>query len=193
MQNFFKLKQMKTKKIIKSFIVLKIAIMTVIFPAYSHSDRQKSNEIKIGSKVPEFILKDQNGKNFDLKSVIGQKNLVIYFYPKDDTPGCTKEACSFRDQYDAFVQANAMVIGISSQSVESHKKFADKYNLPFTLLSDSTNTVRKLFGVQTNENGNIPGRVTFVIDKSGIVQLVFNSNIQPEKHVEEALQILKKM
>jgi len=181
---------MNPKKIFFPFLFIVSFVAMIIIPAYPFC-QQQSGEIKVGSKVPEFILKDQNGKEFDLKKVIGQKNLVIYFYPKDDTPGCTKEACSFRDQYEEFIQADAMVIGISSQSVSSHKKFADKYKLPFILLSDSTNNVRKLFGVHTNENGGIPGRVTFVVDKYGIIIYTFNSLTQPAKHVEEALQILK--
>ena len=181
---------MKTKKIFLPLLLIVFAI-AINIPAFYVFSQQQSSEIKVGSKVPEFALRDQNGKEFDLKNVIGLKNLVIYFYPKDDTPGCTKEACSFRDQYEKFIEADAMVIGISSQSIDSHKKFADKYKLPFTLLSDSANIVRKLFGVQTNENGNIPGRVTFVIDKTGIIIFTFNSLTQPLKHVEEALQILK--
>ena len=101
-----------------------------------NSTKQK---IEKGSKVPSFTLKDQDGKLFDIQSVLGKKNLVIYFYPKDDSPGCTKEACYFRDQFEVFNQADAMIIGISGQSVESHKKFAEKYHLSFTLLSDEGN------------------------------------------------------
>jgi thioredoxin-dependent peroxiredoxin len=182
---------MYTHRKLLPFLVLMIIAVTVSIDAFCIINVQKGTELKVGTLVPEFILHDQNGKDFDLKNILGLKNLVIYFYPKDDTPGCTKEACSFRDQYDAFVQADAMVIGISSQSEDSHKKFADKYNLPFTLLSDSANTVHKLFGVRTNENGSIPGRVTFVIDKKGKIIYTFNSLTQPTKHVEEALRILK--
>jgi len=149
------------------------------------------NKIKIGSSVPAFILPDQNGKLFDINTVLGNKNLVIYFYPKDDTPGCTKEACSFRDQYEVFNQENAMIIGISSQSVESHKVFAEKYHLSFTLLSDEGNDIRKLFGVPTNFLGLLPGRVTYIVDKKGKVVYMINSQTQPTKHVEEALKVLK--
>ncbi len=146
--------------------------------------------LKAGEKVPEFKLPDQDGKMFDINSVIGKKKLVIYFYPKDETPGCTKEACTFRDDYTVFNNADAMIIGISGQSVESHKEFADKYKLPFTLLSDKDNTVRKMFGVQTSP---IPGRVTFVVDKTGHIVYNFDSLTQPEKHVAEAMRILKTM
>ena len=135
---------------------------------------------------------DQNGQTFDIQSVLGKKNLVIYFYPKDDTPGCTKEACSFRDQFEVFTDADAVIIGISGQSVESHKKFAEKHRLRFTLLSDEGNTIRKLFGVPTNFLGLLPGRVTYVADKTGKVIYIFNSQMQSSKHVEEALRILRK-
>ncbi|MGD0711288.1 MAG: peroxiredoxin [Bacteroidales bacterium] len=148
-------------------------------------------KIEIGSEIPGFTLPDQDGKVFNIKDFIGKKNLVIYFYPKDDTPGCTKEACYFRDQYDVFKEADAMIIGISSQSVESHKKFAEKYNLDFTLISDENNTVRKMFGAFSL--GILPGRVTYIIDKKGIVKYVFNSQTEATKHVDEALRILKEM
>ncbi len=146
--------------------------------------------LKVGAKVPEFKLPDENGNMFDLNSVLGKKKLVIYFYPKDETPGCTKEACTFRDNYDVFKKAGATVIGISGQSVKSHKEFANKYNLPFTLLSDKDNTVRKMFGVKTSP---IPGRVTFVVDKTGHVVYTFDSLSEPVKHVDEAMRILKTM
>lgn len=146
--------------------------------------------LKVGAKVPEFKLTDQDGNEFDLDSVIGKRNIVIYFYPKDFTPGCTKEACSFRDQFDDFKQSDALIIGISAQSIKSHKEFAEKYRLPFTLLSDKDNEVRKLFGVRTNP---IPGRVTFVVNKMGHIVYTFDSLTQPEKHVEEAMAILKKL
>jgi peroxiredoxin Q/BCP len=151
------------------------------------------NEIKIGSTIPLFSLPDQNGNMFNIDSVLGKKKLVIYFYPKDDSQGCTKEACSFRDQFDIFSEAGAVIIGISGQSVKSHKEFAGKNRLNFTLLSDKGNKVRKLFGVPTNFFGLIPGRVTYVTDRSGKVVYIFNSQVQAEKHVDEALRILKDM
>jgi len=150
----------------------------------------KAQMLQVGAKVPEFKLPDQDGKMFDISSVLGKKRLVIYFYPKDETPGCTKEACTFRDDYSEFGSADAMVIGISGQSVQSHKDFADKYNLPFTLLSDKDNMVRKLFGVKVSP---IPGRVTFVVDKTGHVVYTYDSLTQPEKHVAEAIRVLKTM
>jgi len=147
--------------------------------------------IKVGSKIPEFSLPDQAGKMFDIKSILGSKNLIIYFYPKDDTAGCTKEACSFRDQYEDFKDSGAEVIGISSDSVKSHNKFAQKHNLSFILLSDRGGKVRKLFGVPTNFMGLVQGRVTYVIDKQGNVVHIFNSQIKASKHITESLDALK--
>ena len=169
---------------------LSISLLLLTGFAIARSDDKK---IETGSHIPLFTLPDQNGKEFSVSSVLGKKNLVIYFYPKDDTPGCTKEACSFRDQFDVFNDADAMIIGVSGQSVESHKKFAEKYHLNFTLLSDEGDKLRKLFGVPVNFLGLVPGRVTYVVDKSGKVVYVFNSQSQAEKHVDEALRILKEM
>lgn len=149
--------------------------------------------IKKGDQCPTFTLKDQNGEQFNMEDVLGKENLVLYFYPKDDSPGCTKQACSFRDAFEDFVEIGARVIGISSDDEESHKKFAEKHNLPFTLLADSQKKVRKMFGVPTNLLGLIPGRVTYVIDKDSIVQGVFNSQMHFDKHVSEAMKILKNL
>ncbi|MBN2173281.1 MAG: peroxiredoxin [Bacteroidales bacterium] len=149
--------------------------------------------MKAGSTIPSFTLPDQNGKPFSIDSVLGKKNLVLYFYPKDDSPGCTKQACSFRDQFEVFADADALVIGISGQSVESHKEFADKYNLPFTMLSDEGDKLRKQFGVPVNFLGLIPGRVTYIADKSGKVVYIFNSQTRAAQHVDEALKILKEL
>jgi len=149
-------------------------------------------KIKIGDKIPAFTLPDQNGNNFKIDSILGKKNLVIFFYPKDDTPGCTREACYFRDQYEDFLEANAEVIGISGQSIESHKNFATKYNLNYTILSDSNNVVRKNFGVPSNMFGLVPGRVTYVINTAGEVIYMFNSQTDVTGHVDKAIEILRK-
>ncbi|RFC55755.1 peroxiredoxin [Brumimicrobium aurantiacum] len=151
-----------------------------------------SKSIEVGDQCPLFSLKDQEGKAFNIEEVLGKENIIIYFYPKDDTPGCTKQACSFRDAFEDFTKADAKVIGISSDNEESHKKFAQKHQLPFTLLADTQKSVRKAFGVPTNLLGLIPGRVTYVVDKKGIVQGVFNSQMKVEQHVDEALSILEK-
>jgi peroxiredoxin Q/BCP len=148
--------------------------------------------VKIGEKAPDFTLPSQMGDNVTLSEFFGKKNIVLYFYPKDESPGCTREACRFRDSYDVFTSLGAEVLGVSSQSVESHKSFATHHGLPFILLSDEDNRVRQLYGVPSSM-GIIPGRVTFIIDKQGIVRHIFSSQFQPEKHIEEALKILKEL
>ena len=149
------------------------------------------NSTEVGSLVPSFSLKDQNGQVFNIDSVKGKHNLVIYFYPKDDSPGCTKEACSFRDQFEVFKKEDAIIIGISGQSVKSHLEFAKKHRLNYTLLSDEGNKVRQSFGVPTSFLGLLPGSVTYIVDKHGKVVFVFNSQLNAQKHIEEALRILK--
>jgi peroxiredoxin Q/BCP len=149
------------------------------------------SKIKEGDVIPNFKLKNQHGEQVSISDFLGEKSLVLFFYPKDDTPGCTREACSFRDHYEAFLDAGAEVIGISGQSVESHKNFAKKHNLKYHLLSDEGNQVRKLFGVPADLFGLFPGRVTYVADKTGKIIYIFNSQMQVERHVEEALKVLK--
>ncbi|HXJ37602.1 MAG TPA: peroxiredoxin [Candidatus Eisenbacteria bacterium] len=151
-----------------------------------------SPAINVGDKAPDFDLSDAAGKRVRLGDYKGKKAVVLYFYPKDDTPGCTKEACSFRDSYESFKEAGAEVIGISSDSEASHQKFADKYKLPFTLVADAGGAVRKRYGVPATL-GLLPGRVTFVIDRDGVVRHVFNSQLQATKHVDEALTVLKQL
>ena len=146
--------------------------------------------IQIGDKLPHFIAVKQDGTAFDSDS-IQNKPLVIYFYPKDNTPGCTTQACSFRDNYQDFKDLGAEVIGISSDTIQSHIQFKSKFNLPFILLSDNDKKIRKLFGVQNNLLV-IPGRETFVTDKNGTILLIFNS-MSTEIHIEKALEILKKL
>lgn len=151
-----------------------------------------TERIKVGDRAPDFTIKNQRGEPVSLKDYLGKKAVVLYFYPKDNSPGCTKEACKFRDSYEDFKDAGAEVIGVSSQSVESHSIFSTSFNLPFSLLSDEDGRVRSLFGVPSSL-GLIPGRVTYVIDKEGIVRHIFSSQLDPERHVEEALQILKSL
>ena len=147
--------------------------------------------LKIGDKLPSFSAKDTNGNIFNSLDYIGKQPLVIYFYPKDDTPGCTAQACSFRDNYQEFKDLGAEVVGISSDTVTSHLKFKSKFNLPFILLSDNDKKLRKLFGVQNNLF-IIPGRETFVMDKNGIILMIFNS-MSAEIHIEKALKTLKEL
>ncbi|MCF6129970.1 peroxiredoxin [Flavobacterium sp. AS60] len=148
--------------------------------------------LKVGDKIPNFAAIDTNGDLFDSNEVIGKKPVVIYFYPKDDTRVCTEQACSFRDQYEDFKSLGAEVIGISSDSLKSHVAFANKYNLPFILLSDFDKKIRKAFGVPNDYLGLIPGRATYVADKKGIVKLIFDST-SGKIHIEKALEILKTM
>jgi peroxiredoxin Q/BCP len=149
-------------------------------------------EIKIGDKAPDFTLPSQMGDNVTLSEFFGKKNVVLYFYPKDESVGCTKEACSFRDSYQELTNLGAEVLGVSGQSVESHKSFATHHGLPFILLSDADNKVRQLYGVPSTL-GLIPGRVTFIIDKKGIVRSVFSSQTQATRHVEEAKLTLRQL
>ena len=146
--------------------------------------------VEVGQRAPDFTLPDANGQPVRLADFSG-KPVVLYFYPKDDTPGCTKEACSFRDQYQDFQDAGAVVIGVSSDSSESHRKFAAKHRLPFTLLADRGGKVRALYGVRATL-GLLPGRVTFVIDGGGVVRHVFNSQLDATRHVAEALGTLRR-
>jgi len=147
------------------------------------------NRIQIGDIIPPFTLKDQNGNYFDISILLGRKKLVIFFYPQDGSLNCIKEACYFRDLSDVFDEADAVIIGISGQSVESHKEFTEKNRLNYTLLSDTGNTVRKIFGVPGRVLGLIPGRVTYVADRSGKVVYIFDSQTETQRHVDEALKI----
>lgn len=141
--------------------------------------------------MPDFRLPDADGNEVALDDLRGQK-VVVYFYPRDDTPGCTTQACTFRDQFEAFSDAGATVIGISDDDPETHKAFAERHQLPFKLLSDAGGKVRKRIGVPTTL-GLIPGRVTYVIDQQGIVQHTFNSQMKAAQHVDEALQVLERL
>ncbi len=149
-------------------------------------------EVKVGDKAPDFTLPSQMGDNVTLSEYFGKKNIVLYFYPKDESSGCTREACSFRDSYEVLTNLGAEVLGVSGQSVESHKSFAGHYGLPFILLADPSNKVRELYGVHSSM-GLIPGRVTYIIDKKGIVRHIFSSQTQAERHVQEAIQALKQI
>jgi peroxiredoxin Q/BCP len=146
--------------------------------------------VKVGDTAPDFTLTSQTGASVSLKDFRGQQNVIVYFYPKDDTPGCTAEACAFRDSYEVFKDAGAEVIGISDDSQQSHEKFASKHQLPFTLLSDTGNKVRQLYGVPATM-WIMPGRVTYVIDQQGVVKHIFDSMLDFKAHVSEALKTLE--
>ncbi|KAK3213333.1 hypothetical protein Dsin_018039 [Dipteronia sinensis] len=149
-------------------------------------------KVNKGQVPPSFTLKDQDGKTVSLSKFKG-KPVVVYFYPADETPGCTKQACAFRDSYEKFKKAGAEVVGISGDDTSSHKAFAKKYKLPYTLLSDEGNKVRKEWGVPSDLFGTLPGRQTYVLDKKGEVQLVYNNQFQPEKHIDETLKLLQSL
>lgn len=175
------------KKIITGIvlIVLLLFVIQFIYP--------QKMKLKVGDSVPSFTLKDQHNQDINIADYIGKNAMVIYFYPKDDTPGCTKEACKFRDEFEAFTDLDVKVVGISADDVESHKNFAEKYRLPFTLLSDIDNEVRRLFGVPKSMLGLLPGRVTYVVNKEGKIIHIFNSQFGAEKHITEALSKLKEL
>ncbi len=145
--------------------------------------------VGVGSRAPDFTLPDQHGQPVTLADLRGGW-VVLYFYPADDTPGCTREACSFRDSHEDFVDAGARVLGVSSDSVAKHERFADKHGLPFTLLADEGGELRSAYGVPKSL-GILPGRVTYVIDPDGIVRSVFNSQLQPTRHIAEALRAIE--
>jgi thioredoxin-dependent peroxiredoxin len=148
--------------------------------------------IQIGDPAPAFTAQAHTGQSVSLADFHGRNVVVLYFYPKDDTPGCAKEACAFRDAYEDFVQAGAVVIGVSSDSPERHQAFAGGHRLPFLLLADQDGALRTAFGVPKTL-GLLPGRVTYVIDRDGIVRHVFNSQFSADRHVTEALQIVREL
>ncbi|NLO50635.1 MAG: peroxiredoxin [Bacteroidales bacterium] len=147
-------------------------------------------KISIGSPLPPFRLPDQEGKMIDSTQLVGERPLVLYFYPKDDSPGCTAQACSFRDAYHDFIDAGAQVVGVSSDDSSSHKDFAEKHRLPFTLLSDQDGKLRREMGVPSDLLGLLPGRVTYVIDRHGIIRHIFKSQLNAKRHISEALAAL---
>jgi thioredoxin-dependent peroxiredoxin len=148
--------------------------------------------LAIGDSMPDVTLLGDKGTPVKLRSLLKPGGLVVYFYPRDDSPGCTVQSCSFRDQYEDFLAAGADVVGISSDSPSSHDKFAAKFRLPFKLLSDDDKLARQAFGVKSSL-GLLPGRVTFVFDGKGVVQYVFDSQLRVNSHVEKSLEVLKRL
>lgn len=142
--------------------------------------------LQVGDKAPAFTAPLQDGGTFDSGALLGKKWLVLFFYPKDNTPVCTREACAFRDSYESFAAAGAEVVGVSSDSAATHARFKEKHRLPFPIVADTDRRLRKLFGV-VNPLGVIPGRVTYVIDREGVVRLVFSALFASDEHVRQAL------
>lgn len=145
--------------------------------------------LEIGDSLPHFIISDENHLLIDLSQIRG-KYLVVYFYPKDDTPGCIIEALCFRDAYEKLVDNGILVFGVSSDTPDSHLKFKQKYELPFSLLADTNNELRNLMGVPSNLFGLIPGRVTYLFNPEGVLVHVVNSQLSPAKHVKEILRFI---
>ena len=148
-------------------------------------------KVKVGDSAPEFEGPTSDGSKLGLKSFLGKKNVVLYFYPKDDTPGCTREACSFRDNIGPIRKMGAEVVGVSLDSITSHDKFTSKYNLPFPLISDKQKRIAQAFGV-LKDTGTSASRVTFIIDKAGKITKVF-PKVDVSKHTEEVVAALKEL
>jgi peroxiredoxin Q/BCP len=146
--------------------------------------------LDVGNRVPDITLHTQTGEKIALADYRGKQPVVLFFYPKDGTPICTQEACSFRDAYEDFTAAGAAVIGISGDSASRHQTFAAEHRLPFLLVDDGDGSVRRAFGVPKTM-GFLPGRVTYVIDKEGVIRHRFISQLNVEQHVAEALRVVR--
>jgi len=166
-------------------------IVLSLVPGFFQFCSSQSRHVQVGDPVPLFSLHDQHDSLFHISDYLGKKVLVIFFYPKDESLVCTKEACSFRDSYAEFTQAGALVIGINSGTVESHKKFQENHHLPFILLSDPGDQVLKMFGVKGKFF--FSGRETFVVDKKGKIAFSFDSFTNGPKHEQETLRFVKMM
>jgi len=151
-----------------------------------------ASKLSVGDRIPSFTLPSQDGNLVRIEDLLGKGPVVIYFYPKDDTPGCTAEACGFRDQYEAFREAGAEVVGISADASDVHRGFARRHSLPFVLLSDRDNEIRKRFGVSRHA-GLIPGRETFIVDRNGVVVHHFRSLFDAMGHVRQAREIVEEL
>lgn len=149
--------------------------------------------LRVGSTAPDFELSSQSGEMVRLSNLVTDHAVVLFFYPKDDTPGCTAEACAFRDHYDVFQEAGAEVVGVSADDVKSHRAFADRHGLAFRILSDPGGRVRKLYGVRDTVPFLIPGRETFVIDRDRVIQHHFSSQLRAAAHVDEALEVVRRL
>lgn len=154
--------------------------------------RNKGGRVEVGDTAPDFALPSQSGDIVRLSDLLKKSAVVLFFYPADHSAGCTAEACAFRDSYEVFKAAGAEVVGVSSDSIDSHQRFADNHRLPYTLLSDQGGALRKLYGVRATL-GLLPGRITYVIDRRGVVRHAFSSAINMQKHVDEALRVLRSL
>jgi peroxiredoxin Q/BCP len=166
-----------------------LIVLAFILLIFKKQDMEAA-KIAEGALAPDFSLPSADGTEVSLSSFRGRKTVVLFFYPKDESYGCTKEACSFRDNYDVFTEAGAEVIGISADSRDSHKSFAANHSLPFLLLSDPDRKVAGMYKVGKTM-GLLPGRVTFVIDREGVIRKIFSSQLNFGKHIDEALLMVK--
>jgi peroxiredoxin Q/BCP len=168
-----------------------LALFSSCATSEGEDQMREKDKAEVGNPAPDFTLPDQNGQMISLKDFHDKNVVVLYFYPKNNTSVCTAQACAFRDSYETFQDAGAVVIGISSDSVESHEGFAEEYQLPFYLLSDQDGKTRKRYGASAMLG--IPGRVTFVIDKQGVIRHQFSSMFSADSHIEEALPVVQKL
>lgn len=174
---------------IKIFGFLLLSALSFIGIDHTCTAQSNQHALAKGDRMPAFALPDQDGKTFNSADYVGKCTLVIYFYPKDESMVCTKEACAFRDSFNDFTKAGAKVVGINSGTVQSHKSFQQHYHLPFTLLSDPDNKVYTLFGVKNHFF--MSGRKTFVINKSGRVAFAYEAMLQGKEHADDALNYIR--
>jgi peroxiredoxin Q/BCP len=172
-------------KVTKASGIAALAAAVILLFSANLTAADNSDLLEVGEKAPNFKLKNSNGDKMSLKDFRGTPT-VVYFYPKDDTPGCTTEACSFRDNYSAYKENNIDVIGISYDSPESHKAFKEKYDLPFTLLADTKKKVAKKYGADRQPNNNVAKRITYLLDADGKVVKVY-PDVTPDGHASEIL------
>jgi thioredoxin-dependent peroxiredoxin len=192
-QNEIIMKTIFMKKAWIGIVAISACVGLTATPTAAQSTPAETTTLKQGDKAPDFTLQDQNGRTFKLSEFVGKRKLVIFFYPKDESPVCTKEACAFRDAYTHYTNANALVIGINSGTVISHKAFAEKEHLPFVLLSDTDNKVLNLYQVREQTFGNgvkVSGRETFVIGLDGTVIYSFRDFMNGDEHSKQVLAYL---
>ena len=148
--------------------------------------------MKEGQKVPHVVFEDQNKASKDIYDLFMNEFTILFFYPKNNTPGCTKEVCAIRDNYSDFNNYSVSLFGVSADSYSSHASFISKHQLPFPLISDREGKLRKAFQVKTELFGLLPGRVTYILNKEGVVQKIIESQFNPQKHITESLEFLSK-
>ncbi len=168
--------------------IIFLSLLAISFLSFS----QNTKKLKVGDKMPRFFLEDQNGNFFDSEDYLNKQPLVIFFYPKAGAPVCTAQACSFRDNIEQFKELHAKIVGISPDSTESQENFTTQNHLPYTVLSDKNNQIRKLFGVPSLFLSKRPKRYTFVVDKKGIIQKIYYNKNDVDSHIDQALATLNK-